>query len=169
MKNTQFNRHKKRNNESYLSRLFEQDEVLPTVDESSSIRPTPDQLTDEDIEILDDELQLEDTQKISPSPSVEDVSSSSRLEDVLRDIAQWKDDFENSTVLDSFITGAEILENDTERKSFSYLTESQYGAFSKLIEASREIAKLINDLSYDSEKLLGEIELSRKMMISEED
>lgn len=169
MKNVKSNYRKTNiNNESYLYRLFEEDEKVVPV--KKEIQPTPktsEQLSDEDIDILGDELQVA-PQESSVEP--QGISSSSMgIEDVLKNVAQWKDDFERSSVLDSFIAGAEIVENNTERENFQYLTDSQYGAFAKLIDSAREIAKLINDLSYDSEKLLGEIELSRKMMISEED
>jgi hypothetical protein len=148
--------------ESYLYSLFEdENESLPI--EEPSIRPkTADKLSDEDIDILSDELTTP-----SPSQEPEGVSSSSMgIEDVLKNIAQWKNDFEKSPVLDSFIAGADIVENETERTSFQFLTDSQYSDFSKLIDSARDIATLINDLSYDAEKLLGEIELSRKMMVS---
>ena len=150
--------------ESYLYNLFEDENEVPPVEEPSVRPKTADKLSDEDIDILNDELT---TPASTPSQEPEGVSSASMgIEDVLKNIAQWKNDFEKSPVLDSFIAGADIVENETERTSFQYLTDSQYSDFSKLIDSARDIATLINDLSYDSEKLLGEIELSRKMMVS---
>lgn len=155
-----------RNNESYLYRLFEEDEVpsTPVKREAPQVQ-SPDKLSDDDIDILGDELSVE-----QPSAEPEGVSSSSMgMEDILKTVSQWKDEFEKSSILDSFISGADVVENNSERESFQYLTDSQYNDFSKLIDAGRTIATMINDLSYDAEKLLGEIELSRKMMVSEKE
>lgn len=156
------------NDESYLYRLFEEDEEVTPVKKEVPVKPkSEDTLSDEDIDILDTELQPAPAQ-VQPQP--EGVPSASMgIEDVLKNVAQWKNDFEKSPILDSFIAGADIIENDTERASYQYLTDSQYSDFSKLIDLAREIATMINDLSYDSEKLLGEIELSRKMMVSEKE
>jgi hypothetical protein len=91
------------------------------------------------------------------------------IEDILKTVSQWKNDFEKSSILDSFISGVDVVENNTDRENFQYLSDSQYSDFSKLIDAGRTIATMINDLSYDAEKLLGEIELSRKMMVSDKE
>ena len=154
------------NDESYLYRLFEEDEVpsTPVKTETPQVQ-SPDKLSDDDIDILGDELNVEQS-----SPEPEGVPSSSMgIEDILKTVSQWKNDFEKSSILDSFISGADVVENNTERETFQYLTDSQYSDFSKLIDAGRTIATMINDLSYDAEKLLGEIELSRKMMVSDKE
>lgn len=154
------------NDESYLYRLFEEDEVpsTPVKRETPQVQ-SPDKLSDDDIDILGDELNVEQS-----SPEPEGVPSSSMgIEDILKTVSQWKNDFEKSSILDSFISGADVVENNTERETFQYLTDSQYSDFSKLIDAGRTIATMINDLSYDAEKLLGEIELSRKMMVSDKE
>jgi len=148
--------------ESYLKYLFEEEEtVKPT---TPATAPSEDKMTDSDMELLDQELN-------TPESTPTDMTSSSSMDmmTVLQNISTWKDDFEASPILDSFIAGSDIVENDTERTSYQYVSKEQYGAFTSLIESSREIATLINNLSFDAKKLMGEIELSRKMMISNEE
>jgi hypothetical protein len=148
--------------ESYLKYLFEEEEtVKPT---TPATAPSEDKMTDSDMELLDQELN-------TPESTPTDMTSSSSMDmmTVLQNISTWKDDFEASSILDSFIAGSDIVENDTERTSYQYVSKEQYGAFTTLIESSREIATLINNLSFDAKKLMGEIELSRKMMISNEE
>lgn len=146
-----------RNNESYLKYLFEQEEVAPA--------PAPKEtINNEDIEALDQELN-------APEDQAMDMTSSSSMDmmTVLENISNWKDEFEASPILDSFIAGSDIVENDTERSNYQYVSKEQYSAFVSLIDNSREIATLINNLSFDAKKLMGEIDLSRKMMISNEE
>lgn len=153
-------------NNKRRNRLFEEDETsIPNEREIPSQKPSQ-QVSDEDLDILDQELNT------TPSPEQsEGMASSSSMDimTVLKNISSWKDEFEKSIILDSFIAGSDIIENNTERQAFQYITKNQYGAFSSLIDSSREIATLINDLSFDAKKLLGEIELSKKMMISNEE
>jgi hypothetical protein len=145
--------------ESYLYSLFEDENEVPVAPKEAP--PVSDKLSDEDIEILDDQLN-------EPSPETQEGVSSASMDmmGVLKNISKWRLDFEKSDVLSSFVAGAEIVESDTERESFQYLTDEQYGTFVKLIDSARDIASYINDLSYDAEKLLSDIELSRKMMVS---
>lgn len=152
-----------RNNESYLKYLFEQEEETPKP--SPAPVSTPKETIDnEDIEALDQELNTPESQSV-------DMASSSSMDmmTVLENISNWKDEFEASPILDSFIAGSDIVENDTERSNYQYVSKEQYSAFVSLIDNSREIATLINNLSFDAKKLMGEIELSRKMMISNEE
>lgn len=121
--------------------------------------------------IEDPELPTEVVDAPPPEPEVEVGDSQSMHQEVtaptikavLDNISEFMDKVTEMGLLQSIIDGATIVEQNSERKSFNYISKQNYADFSKLMGSCSEMMSAISKVSFEAKRLLGDIELSRKL------
>lgn len=98
-----------------------------------------------------------------PDNSMQNVT----MLDVLEKFSGWKDTMND--FLDYAIKGSELLNNDLEREGITYITKDQINKFATILESTREVFLTMNDISFDSEKLIEEIDLSKKILLTKKE
>jgi hypothetical protein len=111
---------------------------------------------------------LPDIAPVEEGPTENEIlETESPITTVLNHISSWKDELQTSFVYDACVEGAEILNKDKERSAYKYITKVQYKDFQNLIKSCEEIVRMINGSSFEAKKILEDISLARKMLVSE--
>jgi hypothetical protein len=158
-------------------RLIEE-EILPDpVEDSLAEEPTED--LEDDTYSEEGEMDLGDdmgddsitdemvTDEVMEEPIMDQEPANYSLTDVLEKIATWNDEMDE--LLNHCIRGAELINSELAREDATYITKDQVTTFSNLLDSCREIFLSVNDVSFDADKLLREIDLSKKILLTKKE
>jgi hypothetical protein len=116
--------------------------------------PTTDELTQPPPEV---EVEAGDSQAMNQEVTAPTIKA------VLDSISAFMDKVTDMGLLQSIIDGTEIVDQNSERKTFNYISKQNYTDFTKLMGSCSEMMSSISKVSFEAKRLLGDIELSRKL------
>jgi hypothetical protein len=127
-----------------------------------------DSLESDDLMLDDNTISDLDSEGVnSTEPILSAETNNYSLTEILEKLSTWNNQMDE--YLDYCIKGAELINNELAREDVTYITKEQVTSFGNLLETCKEVFLSVNDVSFDADKLVREIDLSKKILLTQKE